>query len=172
MCRRGVLVHCLSRLSTAPTVLAVERNLKAAEAQFRQARAVLRYYRADYYPTVTAGPSATRTAVETSPLHSQSFCCLPMRRGTRCAGGCHLGQKQVNSRGRRYAQWAKGRQDQLNKLVIGTVALQRGLGLARRRGGGIIPGMIRLPVLRDELAFLGKALAGFGRQAGFGASSN
>jgi NodT family efflux transporter outer membrane factor (OMF) lipoprotein len=37
------------------------QNLKAAEAQFRQARAVLRYYRADYYPTVTAGASATRT---------------------------------------------------------------------------------------------------------------
>jgi NodT family efflux transporter outer membrane factor (OMF) lipoprotein len=36
------------------------QNLKAAEAQFRQARAALRYYRADYYPTVTAGPSATR----------------------------------------------------------------------------------------------------------------
>jgi NodT family efflux transporter outer membrane factor (OMF) lipoprotein len=39
------------------------QNLKAATAQFQQARAVLRYYRADYYPTVTAGPSATRTRV-------------------------------------------------------------------------------------------------------------
>jgi NodT family efflux transporter outer membrane factor (OMF) lipoprotein len=39
------------------------QNLKAAEAQYQQARAVLRYYRADYYPTVTAGPSATRTRV-------------------------------------------------------------------------------------------------------------
>jgi NodT family efflux transporter outer membrane factor (OMF) lipoprotein len=39
------------------------QNLKAAEAQYRQARAVLRYYRADYYPTVTAGPSTTRTRV-------------------------------------------------------------------------------------------------------------
>lgn len=37
------------------------QNLKAAEAQYRQARAVLRYYRADYFPTVTAAPSATRT---------------------------------------------------------------------------------------------------------------
>jgi len=37
------------------------QNLKAAEAQYRQARAVLRYDRADYYPTVTAGLSATRT---------------------------------------------------------------------------------------------------------------
>jgi len=39
------------------------QNLKAAEAQFRQARAALRYNRADYYPTVTAGPSASRTRV-------------------------------------------------------------------------------------------------------------
>jgi NodT family efflux transporter outer membrane factor (OMF) lipoprotein len=39
------------------------QNLKAAEAQYRQARAVLRYYRADYFPTVTAGPTATRTRV-------------------------------------------------------------------------------------------------------------
>src|ERR1700687_215424 len=39
------------------------QNLKAAEAQFQQARAVLRYYRADYYPTLTAGPAATRTRV-------------------------------------------------------------------------------------------------------------
>jgi NodT family efflux transporter outer membrane factor (OMF) lipoprotein len=39
------------------------QNLKAAEAQYRQARAVLSYHRADYYPTVTAGPSATRTRV-------------------------------------------------------------------------------------------------------------
>ena len=37
------------------------QNLKAASAQYQQARAVLRYSRADYYPTVTAGPSATRT---------------------------------------------------------------------------------------------------------------
>jgi NodT family efflux transporter outer membrane factor (OMF) lipoprotein len=39
------------------------QNLKAAEAQFRQARATVRYNRADYYPTVSAGPSATRTRV-------------------------------------------------------------------------------------------------------------
>ena len=37
------------------------QNLREAEAQYRQARAVVRYSRADYYPTVTAGPSATRT---------------------------------------------------------------------------------------------------------------
>jgi NodT family efflux transporter outer membrane factor (OMF) lipoprotein len=39
------------------------QNLKAAEAQFRQARATLRYYRADYYPTVTYGASATRERI-------------------------------------------------------------------------------------------------------------
>jgi NodT family efflux transporter outer membrane factor (OMF) lipoprotein len=39
------------------------QNLKAAEAQFRQARAALRYSRADYYPTVTYGPSATRERI-------------------------------------------------------------------------------------------------------------
>jgi NodT family efflux transporter outer membrane factor (OMF) lipoprotein len=39
------------------------QNLKAAEAQYREARAALRYDRADLYPTVTAGPSATRTRV-------------------------------------------------------------------------------------------------------------
>jgi NodT family efflux transporter outer membrane factor (OMF) lipoprotein len=37
------------------------QNLKAAEAQYQQARAVVRYSRADYYPTVTVDPSATRT---------------------------------------------------------------------------------------------------------------
>ena len=36
------------------------QNLKAAEAQFAQAQALVRYYRADYYPTVTAGAAATR----------------------------------------------------------------------------------------------------------------
>jgi NodT family efflux transporter outer membrane factor (OMF) lipoprotein len=48
------------------------QNLKAAEAQFRQARAVLRYSRADYYPTVTVGPSATRTRISSNrpPLSS------------------------------------------------------------------------------------------------------
>jgi NodT family efflux transporter outer membrane factor (OMF) lipoprotein len=47
------------------------QNLKAASAQFQQARAALRYYRADYYPTVTVGPSATRTLVSAnSPTSS------------------------------------------------------------------------------------------------------
>src|SRR3982074_425083 len=39
------------------------QNLKAAEAQYQQARAALRYNGADYYPTLTAGLSATRTGV-------------------------------------------------------------------------------------------------------------
>jgi NodT family efflux transporter outer membrane factor (OMF) lipoprotein len=41
-------------------VNASNQNLKAAEAQYREARAALRYDRADLYPTVTAGLSATR----------------------------------------------------------------------------------------------------------------
>lgn len=36
------------------------QNLKAAQAQFDQARAYLRYYRADLYPTISADVSATR----------------------------------------------------------------------------------------------------------------
>lgn len=35
-------------------------NLKLALAQYQQARAVLRYNRADYYPTISIDPSATR----------------------------------------------------------------------------------------------------------------
>src|SRR6266700_450736 len=36
------------------------QNLKAAVAQYQQARAALRYSRADDYPTVTTNPSAAR----------------------------------------------------------------------------------------------------------------
>ena len=36
------------------------QNLKAAVAQYQEARAAVRYARADYYPTVSTGPSATR----------------------------------------------------------------------------------------------------------------
>ncbi|MCU1317686.1 MAG: efflux system, outer rane lipoprotein NodT family [Candidatus Acidoferrum typicum] len=36
------------------------QNLKAAEAQYTQSRAMLRYFRADYYPSINAGASATR----------------------------------------------------------------------------------------------------------------
>lgn len=35
------------------------QNLKAAVAQYQESRAALRYVRADYYPTVTASPSAS-----------------------------------------------------------------------------------------------------------------
>jgi outer membrane protein TolC len=35
-------------------------NLKAALAQYQEARAALRYARADYYPTASTAPSATR----------------------------------------------------------------------------------------------------------------
>jgi len=36
------------------------QNLKAALAEYTEARALLRYYRADYYPTITTAPSAVR----------------------------------------------------------------------------------------------------------------
>jgi NodT family efflux transporter outer membrane factor (OMF) lipoprotein len=39
------------------------QNLKAAEAVYTQARALVRYNRAAYYPTLTAGASASRTKV-------------------------------------------------------------------------------------------------------------
>jgi NodT family efflux transporter outer membrane factor (OMF) lipoprotein len=39
------------------------QNLKAAEAQYTQARAQLRYARADFFPTITAAPSATRNKI-------------------------------------------------------------------------------------------------------------
>jgi NodT family efflux transporter outer membrane factor (OMF) lipoprotein len=39
------------------------QNLKAADAQYQEAREVLLYNRADYYPTVTAGASAARQRV-------------------------------------------------------------------------------------------------------------
>jgi NodT family efflux transporter outer membrane factor (OMF) lipoprotein len=39
------------------------QNLKAAEAQYTQARAALRYYRADYYPSINAGAAATRNRI-------------------------------------------------------------------------------------------------------------
>jgi NodT family efflux transporter outer membrane factor (OMF) lipoprotein len=47
------------------------QSLKAAQAQFNQARATVRYNRADYYPTVTAGVSAARERFsENRPLAS------------------------------------------------------------------------------------------------------
>jgi NodT family efflux transporter outer membrane factor (OMF) lipoprotein len=39
------------------------QNLKAAEAQYTQARALVRYQRANFFPTVTVDPSATRNRI-------------------------------------------------------------------------------------------------------------
>ena len=55
-------------------VNASNQNLKAAVAQYQQARAVLRYYRADYYPTLSTSPSAARQAYAANrPPHSSIF---------------------------------------------------------------------------------------------------
>ena len=50
------------------------QNLKAAEAQYTQARAILRYNRADYFPTLTVNPFAARnkTSANRQP-HSPVF---------------------------------------------------------------------------------------------------
>ena len=51
-----------SQLNTLEAQVNVSnQNLKAAEAQYTQARAQLRYQRADFFPTVTTNPVATRT---------------------------------------------------------------------------------------------------------------
>jgi NodT family efflux transporter outer membrane factor (OMF) lipoprotein len=50
------------------------QNLKAAEAAYTQARAALRYQRADLFPTVTVDPSATRNHFAANrPPHSPQF---------------------------------------------------------------------------------------------------
>src|SRR6202043_3250864 len=50
------------------------QNLKAAEAQYTQARAILRYQRADYFPSVTVNPSATRNSYSSNRQpHSAQF---------------------------------------------------------------------------------------------------
>ncbi len=49
------------------------QNLKAAAAQYQQARAALRYVRADYYPTVTVSPSATRQEYSNNRPPQSSF---------------------------------------------------------------------------------------------------
>jgi NodT family efflux transporter outer membrane factor (OMF) lipoprotein len=50
------------------------QNLKAAEAQYTQARAILRYNRANYFPTVATSPVATRnrSSANRQP-HSPTF---------------------------------------------------------------------------------------------------
>ena len=47
------------------------QNLKAAQAQYTQARALVRYSRADLFPTVTVDPSATRIKNLQQPSASQ-----------------------------------------------------------------------------------------------------
>ena len=49
------------------------QNLKAAVAQYQEARAAVRYVRADYYPTVTVSPSATREEYSNNRPPSSTF---------------------------------------------------------------------------------------------------
>ena len=49
------------------------QNLKAAVAQYQESRAALRYVRADYYPTLTASPSATREKYPNNRPPASSF---------------------------------------------------------------------------------------------------
>ena len=50
------------------------QNLKAAQAQYTQARALVRYSRADLFPTVSVNPSATRIKTSSNrPPHSSTF---------------------------------------------------------------------------------------------------
>ncbi len=61
------------------------QNLKAAQAQYEQARALVRFNRAAYYPTVTAGASALREHVsQNRPLiRSTARGCAVKRAGQR-----------------------------------------------------------------------------------------
>jgi NodT family efflux transporter outer membrane factor (OMF) lipoprotein len=49
------------------------QNLKAAVAQYQESRAALRYVRADYFPTVTTSPSATRQKYSNNRPTSSTF---------------------------------------------------------------------------------------------------
>jgi len=64
-----------SNLNTLEQQIEVSnQNLKAAFAQYQEARALVRYYRADYYPTLTANPSASREKYsENRPPAASSF---------------------------------------------------------------------------------------------------
>jgi NodT family efflux transporter outer membrane factor (OMF) lipoprotein len=64
-----------SQLNTLEQQINVSnQNLKAAVAQYQESRAALRYVRADYYPTLTASPSATRQEYSNNrPPHSSTF---------------------------------------------------------------------------------------------------
>src|SRR5437879_12910334 len=50
----------------AQQVNIANQNLKLAHAQYTPHRALLRYYRADYFPTVATAPSATRARVSSN----------------------------------------------------------------------------------------------------------
>jgi NodT family efflux transporter outer membrane factor (OMF) lipoprotein len=53
-----------TQLNTLEAQVSVSnQNLKSAEAQYTQARALVRYQRANYFPTVTVDPSATRNRI-------------------------------------------------------------------------------------------------------------
>jgi NodT family efflux transporter outer membrane factor (OMF) lipoprotein len=57
-----------------PQVAISNQNLKIAVAQYQQSRAVLRYNRANYYPTITTSPSASRDRYSNNrPPHSSIF---------------------------------------------------------------------------------------------------
>jgi NodT family efflux transporter outer membrane factor (OMF) lipoprotein len=49
------------------------QNQKVAVAQYQEARAALRYVRADYFPTITASPSATRQQYSNNRLPSSNY---------------------------------------------------------------------------------------------------
>jgi NodT family efflux transporter outer membrane factor (OMF) lipoprotein len=49
------------------------QNLKAAVAQYQESRAALRYVRADYFPTITASPSATGEKYSNNRPPSSTF---------------------------------------------------------------------------------------------------
>lgn len=48
------------------------QNLKAAEARYAQARAVLRYYRADFYPSINGGVSGSRNRISENRLRQNA----------------------------------------------------------------------------------------------------
>ncbi|HVO59756.1 MAG TPA: efflux transporter outer membrane subunit [Terriglobales bacterium] len=49
------------------------QSLKAAVAQFEQARALVRYQRADFYPTITAGAAGSRNHISRNRAVASSF---------------------------------------------------------------------------------------------------
>ena len=66
--KRGALMFPLMA-SVALSACVSQSSYDVLQAQYQQARAALRYNRADYYPTLTAGLSATRTGVSAHRPH-------------------------------------------------------------------------------------------------------